>query len=104
MKMGHDLLAFDGPSIQTNSLGEISSFSLLRILGIVIFGSENVKFDFLQRPQRFRWFVVNAVKEIDVGNNPTGDLGTLTEERANNHKRGQTYETQNIISTDKGSY
>ena len=70
MKMGHDLLAFDGPSIQTS-------------------------------PQRY---VVNAVKEIDVGNNPTRELGTPTEERANNHKRGQTYETQIIISTDKGSY
>ena len=102
--MGHDLLAFDGPSIPTNPLGEISSFSLLHIIGIVIFGSENVKFGSLQSPQRFRWFVVNAVKEIDVGNNPTRDLGTPTEERANNHKRGQTYETQNIISTDNGSW
>ena len=39
IKMGHDLLAFDGPSIQAKPLGEISSFSLLHIIGIVMFGS-----------------------------------------------------------------
>ena len=53
-KMGHDLLAFDGPSIQAKPLGEISSFSLLHIIGIVMFGSENIKFGFLWCPQRFR--------------------------------------------------